>query len=309
MKIFWLDKNGKSPPPDAKFYVRPFSSPLIAKKITRIDTLPPPASPIKILSKKFFPTKDEWIQNVEKTLLQIKKNHLKKVVLARTVTLEFETAPDPFRVTSALKQKSEGAFLFCLSDPSFSFLGATPERLFLREKSAIQSDALAGTKKRGEEGLLYSPKDLHEFSLVRTYIQETLSPFCSSITASPTSIHETANLQHLHSVVSACLEKPLSDLDILEKLHPTPALLGTPTEKASLWLQKIEPISRGFYGGAIGWIAKDSSDWIVAIRSCLLEKNTATLFSAAGIVEGSDPEKEWDELDQKLKLYDHIFYE
>ncbi|HLI93964.1 MAG TPA: chorismate-binding protein, partial [Puia sp.] len=66
---------------------------------------------------------------------------------------------------------------------------------------------------------------------------------------------------------------------------------------------------RGLYGGAIGWSTQDASEWVVGIRSCFIQGKTATLFSGTGIVQGSDPISEWDELDQKLKLYDGIFVE
>ena len=113
-------------------------------------------------------------------------------------------------------------------------------------------------------------------------------------------------MQHLHQSCTAQLET-IDDAALLSSLHPTPALCGTPKEKAFSLIRELEPFERGLYGGVLGWTTDEESEWIVAIRSCFLHGNVATLFSAAGIVEGSHPEEEWDELNQKLKLYDGIF--
>ena len=258
-----------------------------------------------------------WIQGVEKALDLIRRKELEKVVLARTCTLELETAPDPFAIAAALKAKAQGAFVFCVQSENEAFLGATPERLFVRNHREILSEAIAGTRTRGKTKaedeslgaqLLSSEKDLREFSPVQVYLKNALSPLCiASPTFTPISIHQTQNVQHLYSKCSGKLKAVATDEEILQSLHPTPALCGTPKDKAFSVIRELEPFERGLYGGAIGWSTPEASEWIVGIRSCLIKGKTATLYSGTGIVEGSDPEEEWDELNQKLKLYDGIF--
>lgn len=258
-----------------------------------------------------------WIAGVEKALELIRRKELEKVVLARTCTLELETAPDPFAIAAALKAKAQGAFVFCVQSETEAFLGATPERLFVRNNREILSEAIAGTRKRGKTKaedeylaaqLLSSEKDLREFSPVQAYLKNALSPLCiASLTFTPISIHQTQNVQHLYSKCSGKLNAAATDEVILQNLHPTPALCGTPKDKAFSVIRELEPFERGLYGGAIGWSTPEASEWIVGIRSCLIKGKTATLFSGTGIVEGSDPDEEWEELNQKLKLYEGIF--
>ncbi len=237
-------------------------------------------------------------------------------MLARICTLELEAAPDPFAMVAALKQKSEGAFVFCVQSEGEAFLGATPERLFRRTEQQIQSEAMAGTRPRGKtmnedhsfgEELLSNGKLLREFLPVQNYLQKTLAPFCSApLSFSPISIHKTQNVQHLYSSCTGELKQGTMDEEIVYRLHPTPALCGIPKEKAFSVIQELEPFERGLYGGTIGWTTEHASEWIVGIRSCRIKGKIATLFSGTGIVEGSQPEEEWEELNQKIKLYDGI---
>jgi len=317
VKIYWSDREGKPAPPHCAFNFRPFFSEAGQKgDFERVDVLPK-AGGAKVIKRTFSPSRETWILGIEKALDAIRQKNLQKVVLARICTLELSEAPDPFALAASLKQKAQGAFVFCIQSEGSAFLGATPERLFVRKGRQILSEAVAGTRRRGrtlhedeklKKQLLTSPKDLREFSPVQAYLQEALSPLCMGpLSFTPISIHQTQNVQHLYSRCSGKLKETISDNQILQQLHPTPALCGTPKEKAFSLIQELEPFERGLYGGAIGWTTPEASEWVVGIRSCLLQGKTATLFSGTGIVEGSDPEAEWDELDQKLKLYDGIF--
>lgn len=315
MKIYWSDREGNPAPPHCTFHFSPFSKGARSSgPIQQVD-LPAPAS-VKVVKRTFLPTREMWIQNVEKVLELIRRKELQKVVLARTYTLELESAPDPFSIAAALKQKAQGTFVFCLQSDTYAFLGASPERLFVRKGRQILSEAMAGTCRRGknlgedqllQRQLLTSAKDLREFSPVQTYLQKALSPLCGQpLNFTPISVHQTQNVQHLYSRCSGKLKASVTDDEILASLHPTPALCGTPMEKAFSTIQDLEPFDRGLYGGVIGWTTPEASEWVVGIRSCLLQGKTATLFSGTGIVEGSNPEEEWEELNQKLKLYDGI---
>jgi menaquinone-specific isochorismate synthase len=283
----------------------------------QIDSLPPPARLIPVLRRTFSPDQTGWDERVEKALSKIQTKDLQKVVLARTCILELHEAPNPFAIAAALKQKAEGAFIFCIETPRGSFLGASPERLFSRSGKTIFSEAMAGTRKRGktseedaflESELLNSETDRREIKPVQDYLRAALSPFCETCPSfTPLSIHRTQNVQHLYSRCSAFLKESISDAEIASLLHPTPALAGSPQGKALSLIQELEPFDRGLYGGAIGWSTPAASEWIVGIRSCFLQGKTATLFSGTGIVEGSNAVDEWDELNQKIKLYDGIF--
>lgn len=313
--LYWADREGNPPHAHCTFHFRPFDSGIDFSFSPEYVALPPPCS-FKVLKKTYFPSYKVWKSGVQKALDCIRRKELEKVVLSRICVLELASPPDPFAIAAALKQKAQGAFVFCMQTHSESFLGASPERLFIRKDRKLISEAIAGTRPRGKtlvqderlrKALLESAKDLREFSPVQTYLQSALSPLCvNPLSFTPISVHQTQNVQHLYSRCSGTLKKAVTDEEILSSLHPTPALCGMPTKKAYSLIQELEPFDRGLFGGAIGWTTPESSEWIVGIRSCLIKGNTATLFSGTGIVEGSDPEEEWEELNQKIKLYDRI---
>lgn len=314
MKIYWENREGKPSPNPCDFFLHPFDAPKIYwKDFTRVDSLPPPGkSPVK--SRRFFPEKKEWIRLANAALEKIEKGPLKKIVLARENHLELYRKPDPFKILASLKSKAYFSYLFCLQTDRFSFLGASPERLFLRENDILYTEALAGTRRRGEteeedilleKQLLQSEKERREFRFVQKYLKKSLSPFVSHGGFSPIEVKKTSHVQHLYSAYKGWIKTP--SFDGCKTLHPTPALLGTPEKAAWEALKKLEPFPRGFFGGVVGWEKGQTSECCVAIRSCLIEEKDATLFSGAGIVKGSDPEKEWEELNEKLKLYDGIF--
>jgi len=316
MKIYWADRENRKAPSAATFQCRsffPHQSIDFRGYCESIETLPPPVKHLKVKSRYELPHKEQWIQNVEKALSQ----KLEKIVLARCQVLELEEAPNPFAITAALKTKAQGAFLFCIQKEDQAFLGASPERLFARKGTQLITEAMAGTRPRGKNAqedsllqkeLLSNEKDLREIVPVQTFLKNRLSPLCSIAPVfTPLKIHQTHNVQHLYSQGLAHLKESISDEEILRAIHPTPALCGAPQEQAFEWIQKLEPFQRGLYGGVIGWSHGIESEWIVAIRSCYIQGKTVQLFSGAGIVQGSDPAQEWEELNHKLKLFDEIF--
>ena len=306
MKVFWEDSFGNTPPGDAIFSYCPFNrvKPVPFGKITRVQNLPEPQH-YKVRSRSFSPSKEEWIQLIKKT----KSEMIPKVVLARCCSLECEEAPDPFAVLASLKKKGNKGTLFCLSDEKKSFLGATPEMLFSRNKNTIELEAVAGTGliTDDQQEFLNSKKDLSEIEPVITYLIDNLSPICESPPHfGKIGIKQTPNLIHLHSKGKATL-KVETDREVIEKIHPTPALCGLPKKKAMDWIEKHEPFQRGLYGGTLGWSTQNESSWIVAIRCCEIENKTVKLYTGVGIVPLSDPINEWEELNSKMALFEDIF--
>ena len=312
-RIYWSDREGNPPPDLCTFHFRPS---LYLKHLERVSSLPLPIPPIKPIRKTYLPHQTAWISGVEKSLQAIRSKELGKVVLARACVLEYDQTPDPLRIASALKQKAQGAYVFCIQTEKFSFVGASPECLFIRNGREIASEAVAGTRKRGatpeeddrlQQELLNSAKDRREHLFVQDYLQEVLDPFKHGpLCFSPLAVLKTQNVQHLYSRCTARLKENIADEEILDRLHPTPALCGLPKQKALSLIKELEPFSRGLYGGALGWRTEEAAEFIVGIRSCLIQGNTVTLFSGTGIVDGSDPSSEWNELNDKLKIYEGI---
>ncbi|MBI3508681.1 MAG: chorismate-binding protein [Chlamydiia bacterium] len=301
MKVFW----SRECPKEAIFHGRTFRHQLrFFGPAEQILHLPKPAVE-KAIKRIFWPDKKAWIEKVQRILREIEEGRVEKVVLARCVRLEFAQPPDPLAMTAHLQQKSRGATLFCFAGETQSFLGATPERLFVRRGRHLTCDAMAGTRWGNRA---FGEKEMREVLPVQRFFQEKLGPICEEpLIFSPISVHATQTVEHLYSVCHATLQTSVSDDALLQELHPTPALCGVPREKAIALIHELEPFDRGAYGGVVGWKCGDASEYVVAIRSCLLEDYFAHLYSAAGIVKGSDPEAEWEELDQKLKIYEELF--
>ncbi|MFB6247093.1 MAG: isochorismate synthase MenF [Salinibacter sp.] len=257
------------------------------------------------------PDRDGWTAMVRWALEAIAAGRLDKVVFARKVALGLDRRVDPLRVLSHLKATTPGCFHFAFGPPSGpTFVGASPERLVRRDGREVLSEAVAGTRGRGStpaadaalrEELLTSSKERREHAFVQRAIQRALAPHCAVLEGADTpSDLALARGRHLHAPIRGTLRPGTDTTDLLEALHPTPAVGGVPADAALAAIREQEPFDRGWYAGPVGWIAPDAADFAVAIRSGLLESSTLSLFSGAGIVEGSVPVREWAEIEQKI---------
>jgi menaquinone-specific isochorismate synthase len=156
-----------------------------------------------------------------------------------------------------------------------------------------------------ERDLLTSPKDDLEFSIVRENIREKLNGICDRVVVKPQkTVRKLARVQHLYSQLAGRLTKEDDEYKILAALHPTPAVCGLPAEEARLLIKEIESFDRGMYAGPIGFFGGEESEFAVGIRSALVEKGLgALIYAGTGIVAGSDPSSEWNELDLKISQF------
>ncbi len=235
----------------------------------------------------------------EKHVHAVLASPVDKVVLARRTS--FQCSLDPFSLLRSLIHPQLTCFLLQLSK-DVTFLGATPERLYRRKGRHIESEALAGTRPKDKaHELLDNLKECTEFTAVKTYIHEKLSSLCSKVEYdSSDKIIYTAHLAHKYHRFAGLLKDNPCDRTLLNTLHPTPAIAGTPREDALSLIQNLESFDRGWYAGAIGWASPSSADFAVAIRSALVTSNHLHAFTGAGIVAGASPESEWQELEMKL---------
>jgi len=265
---------------------------------------------------KCKPEKQEWIDRVSLYLEKINSGEIQKIVPARRVELMNKGNADPFGVVYELKKTGDytANFLFTFNGKDY-FLGSTPERLFHRDGELITTESVAGTISRGKGSdedrsngdiLMNSKKEILEHDFVTNEIVNKIDPICELVAISERVLLKLANLQHLYRRISGKLKKETSDGDILDKMFPTPAVSGLPREKCVKILSDMEPFCRGWYAGVVGFAGKNVSDYYVGIRSVLMNSKKIYIYSGAGIVEGSDPEKEWEEIDLKIKKYKKI---
>jgi menaquinone-specific isochorismate synthase len=117
------------------------------------------------------------------------------------------------------------------------------------------------------------------------------------------SLRRLANVQHLHTSIEARLPSSVHLLDVAERLHPTPAVGGSPREAALPRIRELEGFERGLYAGALGWVnSRGDGELFVGIRSALIEDCRARLYAGSGIVSGSDPAKELAETELKFRV-------
>ncbi|GAB2221113.1 hypothetical protein Droror1_Dr00012281 [Drosera rotundifolia] len=266
------------------------------------------------------PNVECWNVAVTKALQMINNSSsaLTKVVLARSSRMCASTDINPIAWLACLQADSGNAYQFCLqpSDGS-TFIGNTPEQLFHRKQLNISSEALAGTRARCSEraldheielDLLASPKDNLEFTIVRDSIRRKLEAVCNLVMVDPQkAVRKLSRVQHLFAKLKGSLRSEDDEFDVLSSLHPSPAVCGFPTEEAHLLIAETESFDRGMYAGPVGWFGGDEAEFAVGIRSALVKKGLGALvYAGTGIVEGSNPSSEWEELDLKISQFSKL---
>lgn len=270
-----------------------------------------------IVSLNHVPTKASWDLAVTKALHMIKgrQRELVKVVLARCSRYITDTCIDPVELLACLKVEGQNAYQFCIQPPGApAFVGNSPEQLFHRKYLNISSEALAGTRARGKtraddfqigQDLLLSSKEDIEFTIVRDSIKNKLEMICDEVVVHPSkALRKLPRVQHLSAQLAARIRNEDDEFEILNTLHPSPAVCGLPTEEARQFIRDCEIFDRGMYAGPVGWFGGAECEFAVGIRSALLGKGHSTLvYAGAGIVEGTNPSFEWDELDLKASQF------
>ncbi|MCP3964542.1 MAG: isochorismate synthase [bacterium] len=250
------------------------------------------------------PSRRHWRQEIEAIRGGIRSGAFQKIVAARHSRVELARAPETAAVLRRLSLGLRASTRFAFCRESSTFLGATPERLVTRRGRSFVTEALAGSIASGGEGaerLLRSDKDRREHQLVVDEIVRRLGPLSEQLeVGSPPRVRELRDVLHLLTPVTGTLAEPRHVLELVEELHPTPAVGGVPTETAMRWISEHERSSRGWYAAPVGWFdAEGDGDFAVALRSCVLRGAEAFLYAGAGIVRDSDPELEYTETELK----------
>jgi menaquinone-specific isochorismate synthase len=243
----------------------------------------------------------------------IAAGELNKIVLARAKDLAADQTLHPLRMLNGLRQKFPDCYSFSFAQGRGpSFIGASPERLVRVSQGTLETEALAGSIRRGATAsedaalagaLLRSEKDRREHRAVLDDIIARLAPLgiVPEFSEQP-QVRRLANVQHLDTPVRAVMPAGVHLLDVLAAMHPTPAVGGNPRGAALARIRELEGFPRGLYAGALGWLnTRGGGEFFVGIRSALVEGRTARVFAGAGIVEGSTPEKEFAETELKFK--------
>jgi menaquinone-specific isochorismate synthase len=248
---------------------------------------------------------------MEQAMEVIGSGDLTKVVLSRRMIFHGD---GPFSIETILDSLCKTypfCSVFAVGNGLESFIGASPEDLVRLENGQVRVSCLAGSAVRGttldeEERLIKqlsnSAKDRREHEVVVAAISQGLRKVCKDVQwDSEPRIVQLPTIQHLATFFTASAPNDSDILQIVSALHPTPAVGGVPTERALNMIRCLEG-DRGWYAGPVGWVDfHGEGQFNVAIRSALVKGNQATLFAGSGIVEGSDPAKEFKETNWKFQ--------
>ncbi|WP_341659830.1 isochorismate synthase [Vibrio sp.] len=292
----------------------------ILAQLQKVVTDTPLLPPLSINTSKLThcPDKADWCDLVNKVLTGINSQEFKKVVLARKTTLKMNSVASAAQLLKSSRANNYNSFHFMFSmDESCSFVGSSPERLFVKHQQNLSTEALAGTVGRGASAskdmalanwLCMDTKNRHENCHVVDDIVERLIPYANEIdTDREAHLIKLRKVQHLKRNIYAHLKPKTSAVELLHTLKPTAAVAGLPRKEAMTFIQKHEPFNRGWYAGSLGFIGRHHAEFCVTIRSALVKQSEIELFTGAGIVSGSVAIDEWDELDKKMSTLLSLF--
>lgn len=260
----------------------------------------------------YCPDKALWIESCESMLRKFDEGGLDKVILARQTELAFSDRVPAIRYLLDYPYPENSTYRFYFEPvEGHAFVSFTPERLYRRDGDLLETEALAGTITKetlkaddstASELLLNSEKDVREHRFVRDTIYRELQPVCRDIDMQEkVGVLQLNRLAHLYARCRAkLLPEFCNDSTVLRQLHPTPAVGGVPREEAMSLILATEPFCRGWYAAPVGWLSQDAAEFAVGIRSALVNEDRVYLYSGAGLVRGSNPESEWEEVDQKI---------
>lgn len=288
------------------------------RRVSNIFEIPPNRT-IKSAQKNA----ESFKSSVASALESIKANQLRKIVIASAIDV---ISPVPFNLAESLdtlRKRHPDCYIFSTSNgKGQNFIGASPERLLSIHNYQLETDTLAGSAPRGRTTsedaalayrLLGSEKERREHQFVLNFICDRLSELGLIPQMLPTpQLLKLSNIQHLWTPIQAEMLSEIHPLEIVAQLHPTPAVAGVPTKIAQEQIRRYETFDRSLYAAPIGWVDyQGNCQFVVGIRSALIDSEKpsrlfakayrARLYAGAGIVAGSDPNKELAEIQWKLQ--------
>lgn len=258
-------------------------------------------------------TKQKFETFVKKAIEEIEIGNCKKIVTSRCETISVSEF-DLINSFKLLIQLYPTAFKYCAFHPEIGlWMGATPEQLLKVNDNFIQTVALAGTKTKEKIDEDWGEKEVVEQQLVTDFIIENLKPFITEKKVSKPYTYQAGNLLHIKTDISAKFKDKSQLGEVLNVLHPTPAVCGFPKEEAKEFILENEGYNREFYAGFLGELNYDAenlesenSDLFVNLRCMKIQDNVANIYVGCGITKDSNPELEFFETVNKSKTIKRV---
>src|SRR5450631_2991190 len=249
---------------------------------------------------------EDWAELVLAIQAEIAKGRAQKIVAARRLSLRLDRELPVASVQARLREDAPESTRFAFRASASTFLGATPEQLIRKRGLEISTEAVAGSISADDataaKHLLESDKDIREHEFVVSEILRLLSPLTDELSPAPRrEVHRLRTVLHLRTPIRGKLREAVHVLELVGRLHPTPAVGGVPTRAAIDFIVQHEPDERGWYTGPVGWFdAQGDGRFVVALRSGVISGARAELYAGAGVVQDSNAPSEFAETRWKL---------
>ena len=247
---------------------------------------------------------------------QLENGHFRKIVLARCADEDMPAGVEKMDLFYRACEMYPRLFIALVETPQTGcWLTATPEILLDGKAQDWRTIALAGTMKlegdqlNGEgETLTWSTKNIQEQRIVATYITECLEQFTGDFREEGPRTVRAANLVHLRSDFTFKLADNDHIGDVLQALHPTPAVCGLPKREAFNFIVKNEHTPRRYYSGFMGPLNMDDTHLYVSLRCMNIEGDKCHLYAGGGLLKDSTEEQEWQETEAKMETMKRLIY-
>jgi isochorismate synthase len=254
----------------------------------------------------FVIEKENYLTEAASFIASFQYLNLKKGVYSRVKNVAFDEQKAETLFFELASNYPNSFVYFVSSDLFGTWVGATPEVLLSIENEEAKTISLAGTKKSNDESA-WNAKEKEEQDIVTQYIEHTIAQSVKSkIEVNGPYEYIAGPVKHLRTDFSFNLANE-SALNLIQQLHPTPAVSGLPKENAIELINKTEKHERSLYTGVIGLLGEETTNLFVNLRCCQLTERSAFLYLGGGFTKDSVPTLEWEETENKSQTLLNIF--
>ena len=273
-----------------------------------VPTYRPSAKSIKVNEEDFVSgfTEDGFKSAVAKAKQYIVDGDVMQVVLSQRMTIPFSA--EPLDLYRSLRSLNPSPYMYFLNLDDHHVVGSSPEILVRLEDNEVTVRPIAGTRPRGaneaddialEKELLADPKELAEHLMLIDLGRNDagrVSKIGSVELTDKMIVERYSHVMHIVSNVTGQLKENLSAMDVLRATFPAGTVSGAPKVRAMEIIDELEPVKRGIYSGAVGYLSWNGNmDTAIAIRTAVIKNKTLNIQAGAGIAYDSVPQSEWDE--------------
>lgn len=260
---------------------------------------------------EFATKKEKFLENVVKAKEYIKAGDIFQVVLSQRMYCETELTP--FEIYRRLREENPSPYMFFIDYDDYQVVGSSPESLVSVNEGKVMTNPIAGTRKRGadeeedrnlEKELLADEKERAEHVMLVDLGRNDIGKVSKVSTVEVKDFMKIERFSHVMHITSHVVGELNDDMDAFSALTsclPAGTVSGAPKIRAMEIIEELEEVKRGVYAGTVGYFSYGGDmDMCIAIRTFLLKGNRAYLQAGAGIVYDSVPEKEFEEVQNKL---------